>query len=1051
MKISLFTFLILIVCALQAQNYGPYKQFVNVDFETTGIFDDLNNTTLSLQNGASVVFDSERNSKVVQFVASQKGNLKFTNSPLNDTITIAFWYKREALDANEAWRMMFSFYANDGSNVYFTPKTTWNNNAYLVSDFKSFAIYNTLQGAEVVNFKWSHYVIQFVGNSVKVYQDGALTASSVLLTKLSDIKITKWFFGCNPALNYPMTGKLDDIKIYHSALSGNQIKALFENKSLPELVDEVKPFVHLPLDIDVFDRNNNIQTTASNVSFTTDFFAGKVAQLAEDARVSFGSNPFGNDKFSLAFMLKKAVFSADNTKYIFKAKGTNNNFIGLRINNSNNQNKIDLVSFFDNTLTVLATTSTSTLLNANSWNSIVFAQTYDASGTSTIRIFINGISALVKSNVDLHAHGFSNWLLGSDGDDNLAANIDEVKIYQRELSSSEVISYNLSQTTTVTITANLSQQNQTIRNFGSSDGWNTQPVGLYFNTLQKEKLAELLFSTDKDVDGTPKGIGLSAWRFNIGAGTFEQGAASRITTPERRSECFLNADGSYNWNKQAGQRWFLDKAVKTYNVPDIIGWQNSPPVHYTLRGLGFREFGDAKSSILKTDKYDDFGKFLSEVVLHFKQEGINFNYISPLNEPQWDWAATAAGGDVSQEGSPWTNTEISNVTKAINNEFIAKGVEAKLLVGEAGSINHLMSGTGVAQNQLTNLWNSSSLLKISNVPSVANIVSSHSYFTDTSADALITTRKNLNTTMKATYPNFEYWQTEYSLLNNGYKFGFPTDRTLTPMESGVALARVIHADLTQGNATGWQWWTTFEFIKNLSSEDRFALVNVALNTTNTEGIYKPTKLLYTLGNFSHFLRPGTKRLSITRTDNLSDINAVSSLMVSAYVNEAAKELIYVVINPTTNEKAIKLSVQNLLPSETVSEFTPYVTTDNSSDNIKKYPSFNASERFIMPATSVVTFVGKINNSTSVDNVELKNKQFRVYPNPAQSVLYVGVNNKLSNNSVAISDISGKKLIHKLVDNFEDTFSIDISSLTKGVYFIALTNSINISTLKFIVK
>ena len=51
---------------------------------------------------------------------------------------------------------------------------------------------------------------------------------------------------------------------------------------------------------------------------------------------------------------------------------------------------------------------------------------------------------------------------------------------------------------------------QTIDNFGASDCWSMQKIGDWVPT-QKERVADLLFSTET-------GIGLTAWRFNIGAG-----------------------------------------------------------------------------------------------------------------------------------------------------------------------------------------------------------------------------------------------------------------------------------------------------------------------------------------------------------------------------------------------------------------------------------------------------------------------------------------------------------------------------------------------------
>lgn len=1046
-KTFLLILLLFITISLSAQNYGAYKQYATIDFEDGTVDDQLGNAGCLLQNGASIVNDPERGGKVVQFTASQKGNIKFSSSPLNDSLTIAFWYKREAEDPAENWRMMFAFYAADGSNVYFTPKTSWGENAYLVYNSIPYSMYKTAIGSPVINNKWTHYAIIFAGNLMKIYQNGELMSSTSMLTKLSDINSTKWFLGCNPELNYPMTGKMDDIKIFHSSLADNQIKAIFENKTIASAIDAVRPFVNLPLDIDSKDSEGNISTTSSNLSFQIDTEKGKVGLLSPNGRIAFNTNPFGTFKYSMALMLKKESYVSDNSKYIYKATAANGDFFGLRIKYADSKTLIDLVSNQNNTLTVLGTSSTTNALQADKWNSLVLVQTYSSVGTPAIRLYINGISAFIKTNINLNTYNFNGWFIGSDDNENLSAKFDEIKIFQREITSTEVTNYNNSQIITLDIKANLENQHQTIRNFGASDGWNTQFVGLYFNESQKERLAELLFSKEKNNDGTPKGIGLSSWRFNIGAGTSEQGTASRISTPERRSECFLNSDGTYNWNKQAGQRWFLEKAAKTYHVPDLIGWQNSPPVRYTVRGLGFREYGDTKKSILKTEHYSDFGKYLADVILHFKSQGVNINYISPLNEPQWDWMPDAAGAEVKQEGSPWTNQEISNVVKSIGAEFITKNVDTKLFVGEAGAINCLLSGTGVAYNQLAQLWDNSSSIYLGNSSALSNIVSSHSYGDDKSAGGLINTRQSLKDRMKLLNPDLEFWQTEYCLLGTGYQFGQPTGRTLTPMECAISLARVIHADLAIANATGWQWWTTFEFEKNLSTEDRFALIRVALNTSNTAGIYKPTKLLYALGNFSHFIRPGAKRLEISRSDNMNDVDAVTNLMVSAYLNETANEVVYVVINPGTSEKGIKLLVENLLPNTSISEFTPFITTDREGDNVKKYPAFSANERYIIPPTSVVTFVGTINQETGtqVDNYQ---SYFSIYPNPATTTIRIISNDSQANSILKITDISGKLLFIESLDQSDTSF--DTSSLNRGLYFITIENALGSQTQKLMI-
>ena len=50
-------------------------------------------------------------------------------------------------------------------------------------------------------------------------------------------------------------------------------------------------------------------------------------------------------------------------------------------------------------------------------------------------------------------------------------------------------------------------------------------------TGETNQIADWLFSTENDANGQPKGIGLSLWRFNVGAGSTEQGENSQMLLP----------------------------------------------------------------------------------------------------------------------------------------------------------------------------------------------------------------------------------------------------------------------------------------------------------------------------------------------------------------------------------------------------------------------------------------------------------------------------------------------------------------------------------------
>jgi O-glycosyl hydrolase len=506
----------------------------------------------------------------------------------------------------------------------------------------------------------------------------------------------------------------------------------------------------------------------------------------------------------------------------------------------------------------------------------------------------------------------------------------------------------------IQLLVDLSDEKQTIANFGASDGWNTEMIGKYWPLETKEKLAEMVFSKEKDAKGNPVGIGLSSWRFNIGAGTAEQGDNSRISLPSRRTEGFLGMDGTYDWSKQVGQLWFLEKAAKTYNLHHLIGWQNSPPVRYTTQNLGFREFDAPMGTILKNEYFDDFGEFLADVVRHFDSAGIHFHYISPLNEPQYPWSPDLLGGTVTQEGTPWTNQEIHEVVTAIGRIFAERSIDTRLFISESGAICYLLRGTGHAENQLYHFWDPASSLCLAVESSFAGIVSYHSYWQD-HGNALVDERLELRNRVEQLEPQPELWQTEYSMLGVGYREGYPESYVLTEMESGLSLAKVIMADLNIAGVSAWQWWTMFERGK-FEGESRYCLIEAFTSNDRTDGVYHPNKLFYTLGSFSHFIRPGMTRMGLARSDNVPSQLESYNLSFSAFCDSSREKLVVVAVNHTDYAREVSLSLENA--GDRLAGNLSLYLTDQYHDLERQEKGFTP-ERVVIPARSVVTITADL--------------------------------------------------------------------------------------------
>jgi hypothetical protein len=444
--------------------------------------------------------------------------------------------------------------------------------------------------------------------------------------------------------------------------------------------------------------------------------------------------------------------------------------------------------------------------------------------------------------------------------------------------------------TVLKVDINPEKEYQTIYSFGASDAWAAEFVGNWPDN-KKNAIADLLFSSELDKNGLPKGIGLSAWRYNIGAGSSEQGIESGIKDPWRRAESFLQDDLSYNWQKQLGQQWFL-QAAKKRGVNQFIAFVNSPPIQLTKNGKAHSS--DGISANISKEKHIDYAVFISRVVQYFKDSlNIEFNYVSPFNEPQWEWKG-------NQEGSPWNNDELATVTKILDSVFNVNNIHSKIEITEAGAIDYLTAEKSKFKNrsnQIETFFNPTSSHYLGNLKSLAPKIAGHSYFTTWDIEKLKKEREKIAEKLKK-YPNLEYWMTEYCVLENNEQIkGRGKDLGI---QTALYVARVIHSDLTIANASSWQWWTAlspYNYKDGLIYHDK----------NETEGNFEDSKLLWALGNYSRFIRPDAKRVKVDFKDYNSIKNLKEGVLISAYKNKD-NSIAIVIVNQTKEDVILEIDL-----------------------------------------------------------------------------------------------------------------------------------------------
>ena len=173
------------------------------------------------------------------------------------------------------------------------------------------------------------------------------------------------------------------------------------------------------------------------------------------------------------------------------------------------------------------------------------------------------------------------------------------------------------------------------------------------------------------------------------------------------------------------------------------------------------------------------------------------------------------------------------------------------------------------------------------------------------------------------------WVTEMSGVQ-----GYPEAGPSSDIADGLVWADWIYQAFVVGNASAWHaWWMT------------------SLNNDN-EGLLLMgggvTKRLYTVGNYSKFIRPGYRRVTLSGTPP-------TGVELTAYVNPTDGTVVVVALNSGSSAVSLPLYLSGKAPCM----MTPWVTS--ASDNLASKTAVSVSGSRLVPtlaAMSVTTFVGK---------------------------------------------------------------------------------------------
>lgn len=507
------------------------------------------------------------------------------------------------------------------------------------------------------------------------------------------------------------------------------------------------------------------------------------------------------------------------------------------------------------------------------------------------------------------------------------------------------------------ISVDISQKHQTMHHFGASDGWSVEVIGKNWPVAIREQLSEALFSKEFDQNEKPMGIGLSMWRTNIGSGSanqensgFDPAAWFRMTS------CALQPDGTYDWeNNQEGSRWFMKKA-KDYGVEYITDWVTSPPYFMTKSGFTFAT-PDVTGYNLQEDKYAAFADYLADYVSYHESIGIPIDFVSPINEPQYNWSYQP--GTAFQEGTFCSDEEAFGLVKEIDRSFQEKSVSAKVILPESSDLRVMYSFVGqypLNSNQIDSFWSSTSPTYLGNLSKVNRVIAGHSYWSNSNLQSALDNREKIRE--KSLQNGAQFWQTEYSLLGEEYQEGREINR-LNEIDYMLWLARLIHWDVALANASGWSFWTAMSVSDFGDHKNRFGLFSwrsTEQSRNSATGTVEASRLLWTLGHYSRFVRPGYQRVEATHSLYNDQLSASTNLMVSAFLSPDQSELVLVLVN--YSDKIEKFSLDGIGSDLKIKEgkVTAYLSTN--AQNMQ--PELFDRSEIIMPGKSIMTVISKLN-------------------------------------------------------------------------------------------
>ncbi|WP_037677512.1 glycoside hydrolase [Streptomyces griseus] len=479
----------------------------------------------------------------------------------------------------------------------------------------------------------------------------------------------------------------------------------------------------------------------------------------------------------------------------------------------------------------------------------------------------------------------------------------------------------------VTVRIDPSYRQQQFEGWGTSLVWFANATGGYPDPIRR-RLVDMLFGDD--------GLALNIARYNIGGGNapdvrkdyMKAGAtmdgfwkAPAGTTRQDMDWWDPDNPDHWDWNADAGQRWWVDQIKK--KVTDWEAFSNSPPWFQTVSGYVSGGF-DASTDQIRADRVDDFATYLVRVTDRLeKAHNIKFDTIDPLNEPNTPYWGTQIGADGRPTGGRQEGAHAGPELQQKVVLALDKALDGAKTHARVSAMDETNPGT------FTQNWNAYG------APARAAVeqLNVHTYGT-----SMRTSARDI-----AKGADKKLWMSEVEGT-----WGTGTD--FTSMEPGLGIATRMVDDMRELEPSAWVFWQPVEdSIPQAAAGKNWGSIHVPFNCTAADTLetcpIRANSKFHTIRNFTHYIRPGDH---FVKTDDPSSVAAVRKSGRAASV---------VHVNSGTSARSVTLDLSRFGKVARGATVTPVVTSaDGALVRGTPVPVTDRSATLTVPAKSVTTFV-----------------------------------------------------------------------------------------------